>query len=440
MENHRLFIFDEPTTGLHFHDIEILLVALQDLVDDGNTVFVIEHNMDVVKTADWIIDLGPEGGDDGGKVVVAGPPEKVVKHKDIPYGQVPKDLSVEYAQSAKPKAPPLPAVSEPSPEFGEVISIKGAREHNLKNVSLSIPRNQLVVLTGVSGSGKSTLAFDILFAEGQRRYLESLTPYVRQYMKILERPEVDVVTGLPPAVAIEQRISHAGRRSTVATLTEIYHFLRLLYSKLGLQHCPGCGRRMTAQTRKEVISRVRNRYKKISATILAPKVTGRKGFHKDLFTRALRKGYTRARVDGKLTTIKEGMALSRYQEHTIELVTGTLPSRNVTLILNRALEEGEGSFIAVDEKANEEIFSLHSICPSCGIGLPALDPRLFSFNSPHGACPDCDGLGETGDTEGDNLETCNRCHGSRLNPEALMVKIAGLSIWDLVTAPSRGSL
>ncbi|MBW1828124.1 MAG: excinuclease ABC subunit UvrA, partial [Deltaproteobacteria bacterium] len=426
----QLFIFDEPTTGLHFHDIKILLTALQDLVNDGNTVFIIEHNMDVIKSADWVIDLGPEGGDKGGKIIVAGPPEKVSKYKASHTGKFLKAY-LSLRTKEKSYAPPLPAVSEPSPEFGQVISIKGGREHNLRDVNLSIPRNQLVVLTGVSGSGKSTLAFDILFAEGQRRYLESLTPYVRQYMKILERPDVDVVTGLPPAVAIEQRISHAGRRSTVATLTEIYHFLRLLYSKLGQQHCPGCGRRMTAQTRKEVISRVRNHYKKISATILAPKVTGRKGFHKDIFTRALRKGYSRTRVDGTLTTIKEGMALSRYHEHTIELVAGSLPSKNLTRMLNSALEEGEGSFIVVDKKGNEEIFSLHSICPSCGIGLAALDPRLFSFNSPHGACPVCDGLGEVGDPKDSIVETCKQCRGSRLNPEALLVKIAGLSIWDL---------
>jgi len=242
----RLFIFDEPTTGLHFHDIEKLLSALQDLVDDGNTVLVIEHNMDVIKTADWIIDLGPEGGDNGGRVVVAGPPEKVANHKTSHTGRFLKSYG---SRRNRPRSPAISthSISEPAPEFGEVIAVRGAREHNLKNVNLSIPRNQLVVLTGVSGSGKSTLAFDILFAEGQRRYLESLTPYVRQYMKILERPEVDVVTGLPPSVAIEQRISHASRRSTVATLTEIYHFLRLLYSKLGEQHCPGCGRSKTLQ-------------------------------------------------------------------------------------------------------------------------------------------------------------------------------------------------
>lgn len=230
----RLFIFDEPTTGLHMDDIALLLDALRELVRDGHTVLVIEHNMDVVKCADWIIDLGPEGGDKGGAIVVEGPPEAVVKSGASHTGRFLKSyLNGRGGPVARNKK--VPAVAESEPAYGNGIAVSGAREHNLKNISLSIPRNELIVLTGVSGSGKSTLAFDILFAEGQRRYLESLTPYIRQFVKVLERPEVDRVTGLPPTVAIEQRISHASRRSTVATLTEIYHFLRLLYSKLGAQ-------------------------------------------------------------------------------------------------------------------------------------------------------------------------------------------------------------
>jgi len=430
----RLFIFDEPTTGLHFHDIEKLLSALQDLVDQGNTVLVIEHNMDVVKTADWVIDLGPEGGDAGGRIVVSGPPEKLAAHKKSHTGKFLK--SFQAGRSRLLSLPSPPAVSEPAPGYLPLISVKGAREHNLRDISLTIPRNLLVVLTGVSGSGKSTLAFDILFAEGRRRYLESLTPYVRQYMKILERPEVDVVTGLPPAVAIEQRISHAGRRSTVATLTEIYHFLRLLYSKLGRQYCPGCGRRMAAQTHKEMVSRIRRRYGKKSATVLAPKVTGRKGFHKDLFVKALRRGFTRARIDGEFRIIEEGMALSRYHEHTIELVVSKFPVKNLSNVVARALEEGEGNLLIVDDKGSEEVFSLRGICPACGLGLAALDPRLFSFNSPHGACPGCEGLGELEDPDNDAREICTRCGGSRLRPEAISVKIGGYSIWDLVRHPA----
>jgi excinuclease ABC subunit A len=322
------------------------------------------------------------------------------------------------------------------------IALKGAREHNLKDIDLAIPQNELVVLTGVSGSGKSTLAFDILFAEGQRRYLESLAPYVRQYMKILERPDVDLVTGLAPTVAIEQRISHSSRRSTVATLTEIYHFLRLLFSKLGTQHCPGCGRRLTAQTRAAIVKQIRKRYSKKPATVLATKVFGRKGFHKEVLARALKKGFKKARIDGKTTVLEEGMALSRYHEHTIELVIGSLPSKNLGQLVAKALKEGNGSLILMDRRGNEEVFSLSGICPTCGIGLEQLDPRLFSFNSKQGACPQCGGLGVSGDTETEDEEpvevtVCRKCGGSRLRPQALAVKVGGHSIWDLVQKPAR---
>ncbi|NVM22168.1 MAG: excinuclease ABC subunit UvrA [Desulfobacterales bacterium] len=436
----RLFIFDEPTTGLHFDDTEKLLAALRRLVAEGNTVLVIEHNMDVVKTADWVIDLGPEGGEAGGLVVAAGPPEQVAKERKSHTGRFLKAYL-----SGRGRLKPVPTVTPtlPSPLKGEglgggdrTIEISGGREHNLRNVSLSVPRNQLVVLTGVSGSGKSTLAFDILFAEGQRRYLESLAPYVRQYVRVLERPDVDVVSGIPPTVAIEQRISHAGRRSTVATLTEIYHFLRLLYSKLGTQHCPGCGQKLEAQSLEQIVDQIRHRYGKKRAIVLAPKVAGRKGYHKEVLAKALRRGYRKARIDGTLTPLKKGMALSRYHEHTIELVVGSLPTEDLGQAVARALDEGNGSLLVVDGKGGEEVFGLHGICPSCGSGLQALDPRLFSFNSKHGACPVCEGLGVVKDLYEEEHRMCAECGGSRLRPEALAVRIGGYSIWDLVQHPA----
>ena len=439
-----LFIFDEPTTGLHFEDIRTLLGCFQRLVDEGHTLLVIEHNMDVVKTADWVIDLGPEGGENGGEVVAAGPPEAVAGREGSHTGR----FLTSYLNGSgrlKPPTPGAPGVAETAAAFGtrpaaNVIDVRGAREHNLQNVSLTIPHHQLVVLTGVSGSGKSTLAFDILFAEGQRRYLESLAPYVRQYMKILERPEVDLVTGLSPTVAIEQRVSSAGRRSTVATLTEIYHFLRLLYSKLGVQHCPGCGRPLAAQSRESIVSQVAARFGKRPALVLAPKVLGRKGFHKELLARALKQGATQARIDGALTDLSAGMALSRYHEHTVEIVTGHLPAKDLDALIARSLEEGGGHICVLDRRGREEVFSLHGICPACGIGIEPLDPRLFSFNSRQGACPACNGLGAIA-AEGveEERETaaeavaCHACRGSRLKPQALSVKIVGLSIWDLVS-------
>jgi excinuclease ABC subunit A len=261
-------------------------------------------------------------------------------------------------------------------------------------------------------------------------------------MKILERPDVDLVTGLAPTVAIEQRISHSSRRSTVATLTEIYHFLRLLFSKLGTQHCTGCGRRLTAQTQATIAKRIRKRYSKKAANILATKVFGRKGFHKEVLTRALKKGFKKARIDGKMVTLKEGMALSRYHEHTIELVIGRSPSKNLDQLVAKALKEGNGSLILMDRRGTEEVFSLSGICPTCGIGLEQLDPRLFSFNSKQGACTQCGGLGVSGYTESEDEEpieitVCDNCGGSRLKPQALAVKVGGHSIWDLVKQPAR---
>jgi len=440
----KLFIFDEPTTGLHFDDIGKLLESLQRLVDSGNTVLVIEHNMDVVKTADWVIDLGPDGGNKGGGVVATGPPAEIARNIKSHTGRFLKAY-LKKSGRLKPGKSKSHGVAEMPAAFGdagmpEVISLKGAREHNLKNIDLAVPHNQMVVLTGVSGSGKSTLAFDILFAEGQRRYLESLAPYVRQYMKILERPEVDLVTGLAPTVAIEQRTSYASRRSTVATLTEIYHYLRLLYSKLGTQHCPGCGRRLLAQNRSAIVEQIRRRYPQKTATVLAPKVFGRKGFHKEVIAAALKKGIKKARIDGKTTVLKNGMALSRYHEHNIDLVMGRLPAKDLDGLVNAALTEGSGSLVVLEGRKKEEVFSLHGICPSCGIGLESLDPRLFSFNSKQGACGKCHGLGVIGeqneDDDGSEPTICPRCSGSRLNSQARAVKVGGNGIWDLVRRPA----
>ncbi|MBW2207858.1 MAG: excinuclease ABC subunit UvrA, partial [Deltaproteobacteria bacterium] len=430
-----LFIFDEPTTGLHFDDVKRLLTSLQRLVTQGHTVLVIEHNMDVVKAADWVIDLGPEGGDAGGRVVVAGAPEKLAGCLGSHTGMFLKKYLAGPSR-LKPAGPSQKAIPERTSVIPSEIVVSGAREHNLKDLNLSIPRQKLVVITGVSGSGKSTLAFDILFAEGQRRYLESLAPYVRQYVRVLERPDVDAVSGLPPTVAIQQRISHASRRSTVATLTEIYHFLRLLFSKLGSQHCPGCDRRLTTRTREEIVDRIRDRYMRHRATLLAPKIAGRKGFHKELLAQALRRGYKKARIDGVLTSLKENMSLSRYHEHTIELVVGRIPDAELNQLVYQALEEGGGSLMVVDGRGREEVFSLRGICIFCGIGLQDLDPRLFSFNSKHGACPVCDGLGQIGDMDDDKQRICPQCGGSRLKPQALAVKIDDYSIWDLVQHPA----
>jgi excinuclease ABC subunit A len=254
---------------------------------------------------------------------------------------------------------------------------------------------------------------------------------------------VDLVTGISPTVAIEQRISHSSRRSTVAILTEVYHFLRLLFSKLGTQHCPGCARQLTARSQTAIEDDIIQRYRQKPFVLLALKISGRKGFHKDVLSRALRKGFTRARIDGEFKTLQEGMALSRYHEHTIEIVAGEaragkIQTGNLRALVDTALKEGEGSLTVWSHPGNEETFSIHGTCPSCGIGLEKLDPRLFSFNSKQGACRRCGGLGEIegrkdpDQTAESDSEICPQCRGSRLRAEALAVKIGSYSIWDLV--------
>ena len=242
-----LFMFDEPTTGLHFDDIAKLMRAFRKLLEAGHSLFVIEHNLDVIRAADWLVDLGPEGGEAGGALVCDGPPDEVAKHPSSHTGAALREYAKALGEGGHAVEEGLPlqtlalaARRRQRARQDESIRIVNAREHNLKGLSVDIPRGRFSVVTGVSGSGKSTLAFDILFNEGQRRYLESLNAYARSIVQPAGRPEVDAVYGIPPTVAIEQRLSRGGRKSTVATTTEVYHFLRLLYVKLGTQYCPVC--------------------------------------------------------------------------------------------------------------------------------------------------------------------------------------------------------
>ena len=397
-----LFIFDEPTTGLHFHDIEQLLWAFNELIEQGHSVVVIEHNLEVVKCADYIIDLGPEGGDKGGEIVAAGTPEEIVQVERSHTGVY---LRPYLSQSASPFAPVLIDVGArralPSVMDDHSIVIVGAKEHNLKNISLNIPRDRFVVFTGLSGSGKSSLAFDIVYAEGQRRYIDSLSAYARQFLEVMARPNVDYVAGIPPTVAIEQRLSQGGKKSTVATVTEIYHYLRLLYSKIGKQHCVQCGRQIHSLTRSQILDRIGRSYRGKEVMVLSPIVRGRKGFHKEVIAGARRLGYRRARIDGKLVDLRAPEltnGLERFKEHNIDIIVGKAKAggRDVEAMVDQGLRLGNGVIHLITERG-EQIFNQRLFCLGCGIGYEPLDPRLFSFNSQQGACAQCSGMGFTWD-------------------------------------------
>jgi excinuclease ABC subunit A len=502
----KLFLFDEPTTGLHFDDVAKLLKAFRQLLGAGHSLVVIEHNLDVIAASDWIIDLGPEGGDAGGELVAAGTPAEVMKaprsHTGRALAEYEQALSAPSAaqqvmasSSAMDANRPAEAagmgrslqaalLSKAGANAGS-ITIRNAREHNLKNIDVEIPRGRFTVITGVSGSGKSTLAFDIIFAEGQRRYLESLNAYARQFVQPASRPDVDAIFGIPPTVAIEQRTSRGGRKSTVATLTEIYHFLRLLYVKLGTQHCPDCNVPIEPQSEDAIAARLMRDYRGQRIGLLAPLVMARKGFYTDLAKWANAKGYSHLRVDGAFLPTDKWPRLDRFKEHTLELPVADIrvtPENEKALraALARSLELGKGvvhvlsdldalaqaAARGVKNKAGiveldlkQQVFSTKRACPSCARSFAELDPRLFSFNSKHGWCAACFGTGikltgfewdeereKTGtedhvlDSWADWLEleeTCTDCNGQRLNREALAVRYAGRSIADFTALPVR---
>jgi len=449
----KLFLFDEPTTGLHFADIETLLGAFRRLLAQGHSLIVIEHNLDVIAAADWIVDLGPEGGDAGGAVVCAGTPAEVARHGHSHTGAA---LRACFEGARRPR--PRRSAKAPTAR-GErgAIAVHQAREHNLRGIDVRIPRDRFTVITGVSGSGKSTLAFDILFAEGQRRYLETLNAYARQFVQPAARADVDAVFGIPPTVAIAQRTSRGGRKSTVATLTEIHHFLRLLFVRLGTQHCPACAVPIDAQTPAAIVDRVQRDYRGRRVQVLAPLVVARKGYYTELARWAARKGFAALRVDGNATPTDAWPRLDRFREHDIDLPIATLTvgprnERALRGALERALELGKGSarVAATGARARGRLYSTRRACPGCGRSFPAPDPRLLSFNSRHGWCPRCYGTGAElagfdADQSGEErwwnewwegeARICRACDGARLNPEALAVRFAGRTIAELTALP-----
>src|SRR2546425_4328421 len=278
------------------------------------------------------------------------------------------------------------------------IVVRGAREHNLKNIDLEIPRDQLVVITGLSGSGKSSLAFDTIYAEGQRRYVESLSAYARQFLEQMEKPEVDSIEGLSPAISIEQKTTSKNPRSTVGTVTEIYDYLRVLFARVGVPHCPSCGRPISAQTVQQMVDRVMAQSPGTRLLVLAPVVRGRKGEYKKLFFDLQRQGFTRVRVNGAVRELGEEIELDKKRKHTIEVVVDRLVVRDAlgtrladSLETALRLADGVVQVEVVDGAAF--VFSERLACARCGISFPEVSPRMFSFNSPYGACPACGGLG-----------------------------------------------
>lgn len=445
-----LFIFDEPTTGLHFDDIEKLMQSLQELIDRGNTAIIIEHNLDVINCADWIVDLGPEGGEDGGNVVVEGTLDCLLNHPTSYTGKALKAYRETLSQKVFSPyfTSDAPNVSPSIVTVPDAIQIRGAKEHNLKNISVDIPHGKFTVVTGASGSGKSTLAFDIVFKEGQRRYLESLNAYARSIVQPASKPDVDSITGIAPTVAIEQRTSRGGRKSTVATMTELYHFLRLLYVKLGHQYCPDCDVEVVPKSFETIFSEILTDYKSQTLWVLAPLVMKRKGIYNDLAKWANKKGYKELRVDGKFVSTENFPKLARYKDHTIELPVVCLEvNPNDEKTLKRALQEaitiGKGVISVLDEENTERIFSTHRSCPICARSFPELDPRLFSYNSSMGWCPTCFGTGQliegfdetaTGEEHAwvdAQAKTCPTCHGERLNEVARSVRFAGKNISEI---------
>jgi len=485
----RLFMFDEPTTGLHFDDIAKLMRAFGKLLDAGHSLIVIEHNLDVVRAADWIIDLGPEGGDAGGLLVCAGTPAQV---KDCAASHTGAALKQYEASVGQPEAiegvPLQTALAERRAKRAALAEVQGenvvrivhAHEHNLKGLNVDIPHGKFNVVTGVSGSGKSTLAFDILFHEGQRRYLESLNAYARSIVQPAGRPEVDAVYGIPPTVAIEQRLSRGGRKSTVATTSEVWHFLRLLYVKLGVQHCIHDGTPVSAQSPEAIFAQLMRDHRGQHIGLLAPLVVNRKGVYTDLAKWAKARGYTHLRVDGEFLSVDPWPRLDRFREHTLELPVGDIvvsPENEAALraLLEQALEYGKGIMHVLApldglqhamhnggtaHVGNVKVFSTKRACSTCGTSYPELDPRMFSYNSKHGWCPSCVGTGlaltreqraafddtvlggddrgreqtlpsEEVDPEGMTDLPCPDCHGTRLNPTARAVTFADKPIVDI---------
>ncbi len=432
-----LYILDEPTTGLHFEDIKHLLEVLHALVEKGNSILVIEHNMDVVKTADWIVDLGPEGGDGGGQLVAEGTPETISTystptgiaiHSALNPNRQSKISHIEKKEKEKKKPIKKKTVNS--------IVITGAEQNNLKHVDVEIPREKITICTGPSGSGKSSLAFETIYAEGQRRYIESLSPYARQFVKQMPKPKVGQISGLSPAIAIEQK-SHAGNpRSTVGTMTEIYDYLRLLFARIGIPHCPETGEVIQAVSKEHVVDRIMSYPQGEKIHILAPIEIGKNEKFDEVLFRLKRLGYVRVRLNGEYFDLDQSpISFDKKRKNECLLLIDRLkvdPSvkgRLFEAVENAAMMGNKK--IMIEKETADVFFNLAFSVESTGKSYPEITPQTFAFNTTEGMCMDCMGIGTQ--------------YGANLihNPDIVEYSIKGLIrfLWqDYFTSSSFASV
>ncbi|MBS0637306.1 MAG: excinuclease ABC subunit UvrA, partial [Verrucomicrobia bacterium] len=380
-----LYILDEPTTGLHFHDMNHLVEVLQELVTKGNTVVVIEHNIDLIRTCDWIIEMGPESGDSGGKIMATGTPEEIAKTSSA-TGQILK----KQAPKKQKLAPALPESSQ--------ITVVGAEQNNLKNITAVIPRGKMTICAGPSGSGKSSFAFETVFAEGQRRYVDSLSPYIRQFVKQMPKPKLQHIDGLSPSVAIEQRLHAANPRSTVGTMTEVYDYLRILYARIGIPHDPKTGARIQAISKDLVVERILNYPAQSKLHILAPIEVRRSDNFVDLLERLQKQGFMRIRLNGTFYELgQDEVPYDSKRKNELFLVVDRLvvdPSMKHRLYeaISTASQIGKQKLWVVCD-GQDHFFNLAFAVEETGESYPEITPQTFAFNSQTGMCPDCQGLG-----------------------------------------------
>jgi excinuclease ABC subunit A len=409
-----LYLLDEPTTGLHFADIELLLKVLHGFVQAGNTVLVVEHNLEVIKTADWIIDLGPEGGKQGGLIIAQGTPEQIAKNENSYTGQVLRHVFNGQGRETKDEEQtkrlaralvPGESAADSRPHLATSIKIRGAKQHNLKDIDVDIPRDQLTVFCGPSGSGKSSLAMDTIYAEGQRRYVESLSAYARQFIDQMQKPRLDHIEGLSPAIAIEQKHGGHTPRSTVGTVTEIYDYLRILVSRLGVPHCPACDLPVGTQSADEIIAKIMDHPSGTKIYIMAPWEVHVGEHHETVWEEMRALGYVRVRVDGQTYPLDNPPAIDRRRKHNVEVVIDRLTIRpdarsRIAGSMENALALGKGVMHVTYPREDQPetawltmVHSQHFVCERCGRSFEPLTPHNFSFNSPLGWCPGCEGLG-----------------------------------------------